>query len=78
MTKEQIITHLASVASAVFLADNKVRPQWQERLRATRDADPDTKEQTAMQYLRAVAEEMLRSYSDEELQRLYPDNPNNE
>ena len=71
MTKEQIITHWASVANAVFLAEDKVRPEWQERLNATRDADPDTKEQTAMQYLRAVAEEMLRSYSDEELQRLY-------
>lgn len=78
MTKEQIITHLAGVANAVFLADDKARPEWQERLRATRNADPDTKEQTAKEYLRAVAEELLRSYSDEELQRLYPDNPNNE
>ena len=73
MTREEIITHLASVVNTVLLADDKMRPQWQERLRATRDADPDTKEQTAMQYLRAVAEEMLRSYSDEELQRLYND-----
>lgn len=73
MTKEQIITHLAGVVNAVFLADDKVRPEWQERLNATRDADPDTKEQTAKEYIRTVAEEMLRSYSDEELQRLYND-----
>lgn len=73
MTKEQIITHLAGVANAVLLADEKMRPEWQERLRATRDADPATKEQTAKEYLCAVAEEMLRSYSDEELQRLYND-----
>lgn len=73
MTKEQIITHLASVANAVFLAEDKVRPEWQERLQTVRNADPATKEQAAKEYLRAVAEEMLRSYSDEELQRLYND-----
>lgn len=73
MTKEQIITHLASVANAVFLAEDKVRPEWQERLQTVRNADLDTKEQAAKEYLRAVAEEMLRSYSDEELQRLYND-----
>ena len=71
MNREPIINHLASVVNAVLLADDKLRPEWQERLQQTRDADADTREQTARQYIRAVAEELLNSYSDDELKEMY-------
>lgn len=61
------------VVAAVFHAEDVVRPQWEERLRACRDADKDTLSKTADGYLRAVSEEMLSHYSDDQLQRLYPD-----
>ncbi len=76
MTKEEIINHMAGVAAAVFRAEDTIRPQWEERLHQTHDADPETKEKTADAYLRAVADEMLCTYSDDELQRLYGDELN--
>lgn len=72
MTRNDIIEHMAGVVGSVFRAEDAIRPQWEERLRQTKDADPETKEKTANAYLRAVAEEFLKGYSDEELQRLYP------
>lgn len=71
MTRQQIIQHLAAVAMAVFRAEVAVKPQWQQRLDAAKDADPDTRQRTADEYFQAIAGEMLKSYSDEELQRLY-------
>lgn len=71
MNRDDIITHLSGVVNAVLLADDKMRPQWQQRLQDTRHADDDTREQTAKAYLRAVAEELLRSYSDEQLKEMY-------
>lgn len=73
MTRDDIIEHVAGVAATVFRAENAIRPQWEERLQQAIDADPETKEETANAYIRAVAEEILKGYSDDELQRLYPD-----
>ena len=73
MTKEEIINHVADVAAAVFRAEDEIRPQWEERLRKMCDADEDTKQKTADAYLRAVAEELLSLYGNDELQRLYSD-----
>lgn len=73
MTRDDIIEHVAGVAATVFRAENAIRPQWEKRLRQTKGAAPETKEETANAYLHAVAEEILKGYSDDELQRLYPD-----
>ena len=81
MTREDFITHLSEVVNAVFLAEDRVLakwPKWREHLNQTRDADPGTKEKTVKAYLRAVAEELLKSYSDEELAQLYQDDELNE
>lgn len=75
MTREEIIQHFMSVVAAVFRAEDVVRPQWEERLRTCRDADEDTKHRTADGYLRAVSEEILSTYSDEQLQALYGQEP---
>lgn len=73
MTREDIIQHFMDVVAAVFRAEDVVRPQWEERLRACRGADKDTLSKAADGYLRAVSEEILSHYSDDQLQRLYPD-----
>ena len=66
MTHEEIIQHVASVVSAVFHAEHKISSVW-----AVRQADEDTKYRTYNAYLRAVAEEMISSTPEEELQQLY-------
>ena len=78
MNRELIIRHLADVALSVLRADAVVKPQWEERLRQTRNADQETKERMADEYLRAVAEEMLKAYSDSDLQRLYGEEETNQ
>lgn len=71
MTHEEIIQHVASVVSAVFHAEQKISSVWTERLQAVRQADEDTKYRTYNAYLRAVAEEIISSTPEEELQQLY-------
>ena len=71
MEREQIIQHVKGVIEAVFTAEHEILPQWEDRLRQSKDADPDTRQEIAESYLRAIAEEMLSKYSDEELKNIH-------
>ena len=71
MTRQEIITHLAGVVAAVFRAEDKLRPEWQQRLQTAKTADEETKEAICGDYLQAIAEEMLSAIPEEELQKLY-------
>lgn len=65
MTKEEMIEHIAGVVSAVFSAEDKILQTWEPRLKAVRNAGSKEKEETAKAYLRAIAEEIVSSYSGE-------------
>ena len=71
MEREQTIQHVKGVIEAVFKAEHEILPQWEDRLRLSKDADPDTRQEIAESYLRATAEEMLSNYGDEELKNIY-------
>lgn len=71
MKREEIIKHLSDVAAAVFSAEDKIRPNWEERLQQMRDVDEDVKYQLYREYLRAVAEELVSAMPEDTLLALY-------
>lgn len=71
MKREEIIKHLSDVAAAVFSAEDKIRPNWEERLQQMRDVDEDAKYQLYREYLRAVAEELVSAMPEDTLLALY-------
>ena len=56
---EELIEHWMILASAVFRAEDKLRPQWVPKLLAAADGGPELKEKTTQAYLRAIAEEII-------------------
>ena len=73
MKREEIIEHLSDVVAAVFNAEDKIRPNWEERLQQMLDVDEDTKYQLYREYLRAVAEELVSAMPEDALLNLYVD-----
>lgn len=73
MKREEIIEHLSDVVAAVFNAEDKIRPNWEERLQQMRDVDEDVKYQLYREYLRAVAEELVSAMPEDALLNLYVD-----
>jgi hypothetical protein len=59
MTREEMIEHWASIASAVFKAEDAIKDEWQPKLQAAKNASSVTKEQVADAYLRAIATEIV-------------------
>lgn len=73
MKREEIIEHLSDVVAAVFSAEDKIRPNWEERLQQMRDVNEDVKYQLYREYLRAVAEELVSAMPEDALLNLYVD-----
>lgn len=71
MNREDIIAEISVAVRSVLTAQIKLHPEWNERIRQIRVADPGTQAQITNAYIRAIAEEMIKSYSDDELQREY-------
>jgi len=71
MKREDIIKHLSDIVAAVFNAEDKIRPEWEERLQQTRDAEESVKYQLYRKYLRAVAEELASAMPEDALLALY-------
>lgn len=59
MTKEEMIEHWASIAAAVFKADDAIKEEWLPKLQAAKNASDIVKQQMADAYLRAIATEIL-------------------
>lgn len=59
MTREDMITHWADIAIAVFKAEDAIKDEWLPKLKATKYASEVTKEQMANAYVRAIATEIV-------------------
>lgn len=51
---------------AVFVAEDNIMPQWEDRLRAAKDMTDGQQDRLIDEYLTAIAEEILSKYNDEE------------
>lgn len=67
MTREEHIDHLMAVVIAVHIAEEKLRPEWEERLSEMSNLTDKEQNERAMSYIRAVATEVVSGTSDEEL-----------
>ena len=71
MTREEIIGHLINVEKIVFYAEAVVLPQWEKQLQALSTADSKERKAIEDAYLRAIAEEIVNQYPEDQLQILY-------
>jgi hemerythrin superfamily protein len=67
MTRKEYIDHFMAVVNAVHLAEEKLRPEWEERLSEMPHLTDKEQNERAMSYIRAVATEVVSGTSDEEL-----------
>lgn len=67
MTREATIESLAQIASAVFWAEDRLAPEWQQRLQDADKLPKAQKQKLAEEYCLAIATEIASRTSDEEL-----------
>ncbi len=71
MTRQEAIDRWAElIIPSVFRAETELlqtHPEWKIRLKATKDADYETRCKIADEYARAIAEIIVGRTSDEEL-----------
>ena len=70
MTRKEKIDHFMSVVIAVHIAEEKLRPEWKERLSEMSNLTDKEQNERAMSYIRAVATEVVSGTSDEELENM--------
>ena len=67
MTREEAINRWTDIASAVFLAEEKIAKEWHDRLKEAPQLPKDKQHQLAQDYCRAIAVEITKDTPDEEL-----------
>ena len=67
MTRQEAIDRWKDIAETVFWAEDSLRPEWEERLRAVPTMTKINKQRFAKEYLTAIATEIVSRTSDEEL-----------
>ena len=67
---QKLLNHYADVVEAVFKAENKVRPEWRERLQQAATLNSAERLHLARSYTLAIAQEILSATPEEELQTL--------
>lgn len=67
MTREEAINRWTDIASTVFWAEEKIAKEWNERLKAAPKLSKEEQHQLAQDYCRAIAVEVTKNTSDEEL-----------
>ena len=67
MTREQYIEKLESMLPEVFVAEDKIRDEWQERLEKAKDLTPVAREKLSKEYLHALATTMASKVTDAQL-----------
>ena len=69
MTRTELIERWKPIIMAVFVAENKVMPLWEERLREAAK-DGEKIDEVCDGYVTAIAEEIISKMSDEQLKEL--------
>lgn len=67
MTRDEAIKRWADIAKTVFWAEERIAKEWDERLRAAPGMTKEEQHLLAMSYCRAIAVEITKATSDEEL-----------
>lgn len=67
MTREEAIKRWSDIAETVFWAEDRIAKEWDERLRAAPGMTKEEQHQLAEAYCRAIAVEVTKATSDEEL-----------
>ena len=67
MTRQEAIELWKSMAAAVFMAEEAISKEWNERLHAAPSMTHEEKQQFIDEYMTAIATEIVSKTSDEEL-----------
>ena len=70
MTRDEAIERWSTIANTVFWAENNISEAWDAQLRAAPGMTKEEQHQLADQYCKAIAAEIVKNTTDEELARL--------
>lgn len=67
MTRQEAIERWKSIAKTVFIAEEAISKEWDERLHAAPSMTHEEQKQFTNEYMTAIATEIVSKTSDEEL-----------
>lgn len=67
MTRQEAIERWKSIAKTVFIAEEAISKEWNERLHAALSMTNEEQKQFIDEYMTAIATEIVSATSDEEL-----------
>lgn len=67
MTRQEAIERWKSIAKTVFMAEETISKEWDERLHAAPSMTHEEQQQFIDEYMTAIATEIVSATSDEEL-----------
>lgn len=67
MTRQEAIERWKSIAKTVFIAEEAISKEWNERLHAALSMTHEEQQQFIDEYMTAIATEIVSATSDEEL-----------
>lgn len=67
MTRQEAIERLKSIAKTVFMAEEAISKEWNERLHAALSMTNEEQQQFIDEYMTAIATEIVSATYDEEL-----------
>lgn len=70
MTREEAIERWATIAMAVFRAEDKIADDWHDRLTEATKQSKEVQSVVAEEYCEAVAKEIVDRMTDKELARM--------
>jgi hypothetical protein len=71
MKRKEAIGHMAKVVEAVLCAKDKIKGEWEYKFRSALTMSEEELRQLAHDYFHAIAEEIMRDTTDEEIEELY-------
>ena len=70
MTRQEAIDRWMHIAYTVFRAEDNISEEWHERLKEAVKQSPEHQKAVADQYCKAIAKEIVRHTTDEELAKM--------
>ena len=67
MTRQEAIERWTDIANTVFWAEEKISKEWHQRLKEAPNLTKDKQHELAQAYCRAIAVEITKNISDEQL-----------
>lgn len=70
MTREQAVGYWKAIANVVFSAENLIVHEWLPRLKEAQQASAEELLKVHEEYITAIAKEIVKRMTDEEVERL--------